>query len=108
MPVLFQDLLHPKSEQQCAVTRLDATEISKMIPQPTIQQPEKRWINAGSCRPQSCLLLSEAFVARLTAADTAKSVYVPAAWKHPASNSRATKILAKASSKFISLQVLTG
>lgn len=33
MPILFQDLLHPKSEQQCAATWLDATEISKMIPQ---------------------------------------------------------------------------
>lgn len=36
--------------------------------------PEKRWINAGSCRPQPCLLLSQEFAARLTAADTAKCV----------------------------------
>lgn len=36
--------------------------------------PEKWWINAGSCRPQPCLLLSQEFAACLTAADTAKCV----------------------------------
>lgn len=66
--------------------------------------PEKGWINAGTTKhsPVCCWVKHFQHAGQQ---QTQPSVFeVSAAWKHPASNSKATKALTKITSKFNGLQ----